>query len=75
MTEEVSMDDREREEEELADFDIGFQARLDDEPLDETASEAWKRGWHDGGMDSQSICGRHRYQFSTGYTTVAHKYG
>ena len=53
MTEEVSMDDREREEEELADFDIGFQARLDDEPLDETASEAWKRGWHDGGMDTR----------------------
>ena len=30
-------------EEELADFDIGFQARIDDLPLDPAATDAWRR--------------------------------
>ena len=42
-----AVDQRDREDEELADFDIGFQAGLAGEPLDETATAAWKRGWQD----------------------------
>jgi hypothetical protein len=47
MIDESAVDAREREDEELAGFDIGFQARIDEEPLDETATVAWKRGWQD----------------------------
>lgn len=37
----------ELEPEDLADFDIGFQARLNDEPMNESASYEWRRGWRD----------------------------
>jgi hypothetical protein len=36
---------------ELADYDIGFQAQLDCEPMDETATDAWKRGLKYAGME------------------------
>jgi hypothetical protein len=43
----MSLEDLEREDEELADFDIGFQAGLDGEPFDRAATDAWQRGWND----------------------------
>jgi len=43
----MSIEDLEREDEDLADYDIGFQAGLDGEPIDESATDAWKRGWKD----------------------------
>jgi len=37
--------------EEHADYDHGVQARIDDEPLDESQPECWRAGWLD--MDKQ----------------------
>ena len=43
----MSLEDQDREDEQLADFDIGFQAGLDGQPLNELATDDWKRGWRD----------------------------
>ena len=37
--------------EEHADYDHGAQARIDDEPLDESQPKCWRAGWLD--MDKQ----------------------
>jgi hypothetical protein len=47
----MSLEDLEREDEELADYDIGFQAGQDGQPIDGTATDAWKRGWKDAGAE------------------------
>jgi len=39
------------DKENLADFYIGFQARVDDRPFDPAASEAWRRGWESADRD------------------------
>jgi hypothetical protein len=41
----MSLEEIDRQDEELADFDIGFQARIEDRPLDPAQTEAWQRGW------------------------------
>lgn len=43
--------DRERSEENLADFDIGFQARLDDQTRDPLQTPAWQQGWDSADQD------------------------
>jgi hypothetical protein len=40
----TSSGDAEREDLELAQFDVGAQSRLDGEPLDPAAPAAWQRG-------------------------------
>jgi hypothetical protein len=50
----MSIEDLEREDEDLADYDIGFQAGLDGEPFDESTTGAWKRGWKDAGSEEKS---------------------
>ena len=39
-------EDVDRQDEELADFDIGFQARLDNQPCDLSQTSAWQHGWN-----------------------------
>ena len=49
MTDETdeTEDPTEAEEAALADFDIGFQARLENKPVEPDATPAWKKGWAD----------------------------
>ena len=37
--------------EDQADYDIGAQARIDDQPLDESQTEMWQAGWRDTDQD------------------------
>lgn len=34
-----------RSDEEIAEYDLGFQAGKDGQEADDTKSEAWQRGW------------------------------
>ena len=36
---------RQRFDEEIDDYDLGFQAGKDGQGADDTKSEAWQRGW------------------------------
>jgi hypothetical protein len=52
MNEEPIPDDQpfnspDRTDEELVEYDKGVRAGLDGEPLDNTKTEAWRRGWAD----------------------------
>jgi hypothetical protein len=48
-------DPSEAEDAALADFDIGFQSRLENKPLEPGATRSWIRGWRvaagEGGHD------------------------
>ena len=40
------------DDEALEDYEIGFQARVDDEPFNPEASEGWRKGWRAADQDS-----------------------
>jgi hypothetical protein len=42
---EVSFLTKNRSEEEIVDYDLGFQAGTEGKPSDDTKSVAWQRGW------------------------------
>lgn len=41
------LDDREKEDQDLADYDIGMQAGLERSPFDANQTQPWKDGWTD----------------------------
>jgi hypothetical protein len=50
----MSLEDMEREDEALANFDIGFQAHLDGEPMNESEGDGWKRGWQEAALSAET---------------------
>lgn len=55
MSEPKPADAREREDQDLADFDIGFQAQLDGKVFDNTQSWAWCNGFNAALKDSPKV--------------------
>jgi hypothetical protein len=50
----MNVNEHDLEDQALADFDIGFQAALDGEPIDEAATEDWRRGYRDAALSVDS---------------------
>ena len=47
MPDEEPFDSPNLTDEELVEYDKGVRAGLDGEPIDDTKTEAWRRGWED----------------------------